>query len=118
MANSTASYEDRIGKFKAGDTLIQSYGDYDPANPLITKGGYTNFIAAVELSNTAVVTTLTAVGGAKDARRVLCFTLYDENEEVGIINPNCAQERIIRVHSYLQGLLPEDSNTTALSKKI
>lgn len=113
MANSTSSYEDRIGKFTAGNTLVQSWGDYDATNPLITKAAYTAFIASVEGANSDVVTTLNAVGTAKDARRVLCFTLYDDNEEVGIINPDCAQERIIRVHSYLEGILPEGHATVA-----
>ncbi len=113
MTNSTASYEDRIGKYTAGDTLVQSWGDYDPSNPLITQAASTAFITAVEVANNDVVTKKNAVGAAKNARKVLCFTKYDENEEVGIINPNCAEERIVRVHSYLSNLLPEDSTSTA-----
>lgn len=113
MAGSQGSFEDRIGKFTAGDTLVQSWGDYDATNPLITKAAYTAFIGSVEGANSDVVTTLNAVGSTKDARRVLCFTLYDPNEEVGIINPDCAEERIVRVHSYLEGLLPEGHATVA-----
>lgn len=108
---SQGTFEDRIGKFKAGNVLIQSWDDYSSANPLITKAAGTAFITAVETGNTNVVTTLNTVGEKKDARRTLCFTLYDDNVEVGIINPDCAQERIIRVHSYLEGLLPEGNAT-------
>ncbi len=122
MAGSQGTFEDRIGKFKAGNTLIQSWGDYDPANPLITKAGYTAFIASVEGANQNVVTKKNSTGLAKNARKTLCFTIYDDNEEIGITNPDCAEERIVRVHSYLGNLLPEDSPTTsavhALLKKI
>ncbi len=108
---SQGTFEDRIGKYTAGNTLVQGWGDYDPGNALITKAAYTAFIASVETANTAVTTTKNAAGTAKDARRLLCFTLYDPNEEIGITNPDCAQERIIRVQSYLEGLLPEGHAT-------
>lgn len=111
MPGSQGTFEDRIGKYTAGNTLVQGWGDYDPGNALITKAAHTAFIASVETGNTAVTTTKNAVGTAKDARRLLCFTLYDPNEEIGITNPDCAQERIIRVHSYLEGLLPEGHAT-------
>ena len=107
MSNSTSSYEDRIGKFKAGNTLIQGWSDYDPTNPLITKAGSSAFVASVDAANNSVTLSKNTMGEAKDVRKLLSFTLYDDNEEVGIINPDCAQERIIRVHRYMEGILPE-----------
>jgi len=115
---SQGSFEDRIGKFTAGNTLVQSWGDYDPANPLITKAACNTFIGVVEAANTDVVAKKNALGDARNARKTLCFTQYDDNEEIGILNPNCAEERIVRVHSYLVNLLPKDSAITAAVKEV
>jgi len=111
MAGSHGSYEDRIGKFRAGDALIQSWGDYDPTNPLITAAGSTAFIASVEGVNSSVVVRKNAVGKKQDARKELCFTLYDDNTGIGITNPDCAEQRIVRVYSYMKGVLPENGTT-------
>jgi hypothetical protein len=118
MAGSQGSFEDRIGKFKAGDTLVQSWGDYDPGNPLITKAACTAFITSVETANTTVITEEQDLKQARDDRKSLCFTLYDENEEVGILNPDCAQQRIIGVHSYVDSLYPDGHSTVDLLKRI
>ncbi len=111
MAGSHGSYEDRLGKFRAGDTLINNWGDYDPTNPLITAAGSTAFIASVEAVNNSVTVRKNAMGKRQDARKELCFTLYDTNVMVGILNPDCAEERIVRVYSYLKGVLPENGTT-------
>lgn len=112
MSNSHASFEDRIGKFKAGNVLVQSWGDYVPTNALITKAAYTAFIAAIETANDNVISDKTTVGDKQDDRKEFCFTLYDDNTGIGITNPDCAEQRIIRVHSYLLGALPEGSSAT------
>lgn len=111
MPSFQGTYEDRIGKFRAGNTLIQSWGGYDPGNPVITKAAVTSFITEVETANTEVITSLNTAGQKKNARKPLCFTLRHPNKEIGIINPNCAEESIIRVHSYLGSLFPEGSAT-------
>jgi len=97
---SQGSFENRIGKFKNGNTLIQNWGDYDPGNPFITKAALTTHITDVEAANTDVVSKEQTVRQQQADRVLLCFTQYDDNKEVGIINPNCAQERIIGVHIF------------------
>lgn len=111
MPDFQGSFEDRIGKYIAGDTLIQKWGDYDPNNPLITKAGSTAFIAEVHEANSLVTKTKLEASQKKSDRRPLCFTQRDPNREIGIINPDCAEQRIVRVHSYLAGLLQKDSTT-------
>ena len=118
MSNSTASYADRIGKFKNGNTLIQGWGDYDPGNPLITKAALTAFIGEVEAANTDVVSKEEDMGQEQDDRALLCFTLYDDSDEAGIINPDCAQQRIIGVHSYLESLFPDGSKKIDIVERI
>lgn len=118
MPSFQGSFEDRIGKFKNGNTLIQSWGDYDSANPLIAKDALTAFIAEVEAANTDVVSEEEDLGQEQDDRALLCFTLYDDSEEAGIINPDCAQQRIIGVHSYLESLFPDGSKTIDIVERI
>ena len=115
---SQGSFEDRIGKFINGDTLIQSYGDYDPGNPFITKVALTTFIGVVEAANIDVITTELSLKQQQTARALLCFTQYDDNSEVGIINPDCAEQRIIGVHSYLESLFPDGDSIIDLVKRI
>ena len=116
MAGSQKSFEDRIGKYKAGDALIQSWADYTPSSALITKAANTAFITSVEGANLNVVTKKQTDDERKHTRLLLCFTQYDENSEVGIINPDCAELRIIGVHSYLSGTLAKGSPTIASVK--
>ena len=118
MTGSQGSFEDRIGKFKASDTLLQNWSNYDPGNPLITKAASTAFITAVETANTDVVTEEQDLKQERDDRKPLCFTLYDDSTGVGIINPNCAQQRIIGVHSYVESLYPNGHSTVDLLKRI
>lgn len=118
MANSHDSYEDRIGKYVAGDVLLQGWGDYAPALPLITKAASTAFIAAVNGANVLVVQKKQIESSLKLQRHQICFTIYDENQEIGITNPDCAEQRMVRVLSYLRGTLPEDSKTLMLISSI
>ena len=108
---SQGSFEDRIGKYKSADVLLQSYADYNPPGNLITKAGNTAFIAQVDAANLLVVAKKQIVDDKKSARAPLCFTIYDTNADVGITNPDCAQERLVRVHSYLGILLGAKSPT-------
>ena len=117
MSHSTASFEDRIGKFKAGNALLQSYPDYDPNNPLILKPVLTTFITTVDAANLDVITKELSIKKKQTVRSLLCFTRYDDNTGVGIINPNCAQERIIGVHSYLESIFPDGDKIIDLVKR-
>ncbi len=116
--SSQGSFADRIGKFKNGNTLIQDWGNYDPGNPLISKAALTTFISDVEAANTDVISEEEDLGQAQDDRALLCFTLYDDSQEAGIINPNCAEQRIIGVHSYLESLFPDGSKTIDIVERI
>lgn len=109
MASSQSSYEDRLGKFKAVDTLIQSWSDYNPGNQLITKISSTSLISAVETANARVTITKNELGEKIAERKKLCFTLRKPKAGGGITNPDCAEERLVRMHSYLLALLPKNS---------
>lgn len=113
MINSHATFEDRIGKYKAGNTLIQGWRDYQAPNPLITKSGNAGFISTVEGANVNVVAMKFVVGEKKKARFPLCFTQYSPNVEIGILNPDCAQERIVRTLSFTRQLLPQGSSAVS-----
>ena len=53
MPGFQGSFEDRIGKFKAGNDLVQSFLDYDPNNPFILKAALTSLISDVEAAITS-----------------------------------------------------------------
>ncbi|MBI4930758.1 MAG: hypothetical protein HY841_08350 [Bacteroidetes bacterium] len=115
MSGSQKTFETRIGRYKNADTLIQSWADYKPSSELLSKKSNTAFIASVEKANNSVITKKQPVDEQKAARKLLCFT-------EALTNPNCAEERIARVLSYLSGEL-EEGNTTvhairAILKKI
>jgi len=118
MANSHESYEDRIGKYKAGNTLIQGWADYNSTFPLVTKSANNAFITVVENANINVVQKKQIDDNLKQLRLLLSFTQYDNNQAIGIINPDCAEQRMVRVLSYVTGLLAEDSPTTDAIKTI
>lgn len=109
MPGSQGSFQDRIGKFKNGNTLIQSWVDYDASGLYISKAALNTFIDDVETANNDVVSKEDDLGQAQDDRALLCFTIYDENAVKGIANPNCAEQRIIGVRSYLKSLFPKGS---------
>ena len=106
MAGSQGSFEDRIGKYKAGNTLIQGWADYAPTNTLITKAANNAFVAAVEAANTNVVAKKQISDDKKNDRKPLCFT-------DGTTNPDCAEQRIMRIASYLSSILPAGSKTVS-----
>lgn len=118
MPGSQGSFEDRIGKYKAGDTIIQGLADYAPSSPLISKAANTAFITAVDNVNVSVTTKEQTEKTKKNTRSLLSFTVYDSNPVVGILNPDCAQQRMIGVFSYLDSILPEDDKTLELIKTI
>ena len=74
MSHSTASFEDRIGKFKAGNTLLQGYPDYDPNNPFILKVALTTCITTVDAANLDVITKELGVKKRQTDRALLCVT--------------------------------------------
>jgi len=116
--SSQGSYADRIGKFTNGNTLLQGWVDYDATNPLVTKPALTTFIGEVEAANNDVVNKEDDLGEAQEARSLLSFTIYDDNTGIGIINPNCAEQRIIGVHSYLESIFPEGSKKITIVEGI
>ena len=97
---------------------MQSFGDYDPNNPFIAKAALTTFISDVEAANVDVIITELSLKQQQAARALLCFTQYDDNSEIGIINPDCAEQRIIGVHSYLESLFPDGDRIIDLVKRI
>ena len=111
---SNGTFEDRVGKYKAGDALLQSWADYNPSHPLITKAANTAFIVGVDAANLTVTQKKQIIAERKETRSLLCFTEYDDNQEIGIINPDCAEQRMVRVLSYLTGTLPDNSPTIGL----
>ena len=118
MPTFQGTFEDRIGKFKAGNTLIQSWADYNSTNPFIAKAGLPAFITSIENSNLNVINKLDIVGQKQRDRLPLCFIVYDNNTEVGIINPDCAVLRIIGVHAYVKSLFPSGAKKVDLLKAI
>ena len=46
MPSFQGSFEDRIGKFINGNTLVQSYGDYDPGKR--KSGNYIEYNQAIK----------------------------------------------------------------------
>ena len=96
MATSQQSFEALIGRFKAGNTLLQSWVDFLPSNPLIQKAALATFVTDVEAANMLVASTKTTLDDARAARHALVFIDKDTN-------PSCLDRRIMQIATYLEG---------------
>ena len=96
MPTSQKSFEALIGRFKAGNTLLQGWVDYAPSNSLIQKAALAAFITEVEAANLLVATTKTALDNARAARAALVFIDKDRN-------PTCLERRLQTIVPYLSG---------------
>ena len=108
--SSQQSFEAVLNRFKNGNTLIQSWLDYNPGNPTITKAAIPVFITSVEGANLAVTTTEEAVGVVRTTRGLLVFEIKDTN-------PTCLETRVRGIKNYLSSD-PDNAAFLTASKKV
>jgi hypothetical protein len=113
MATSQQSFEAILNRFREGYNLLVSWLDYSPNKALIQKATIGVFIPAVEAANTLAVNTEVAVGNMRTARHRLVFKVT-----LPTPNPECAEARIERIATYLEGDLEEGEQATKKVKKI
>lgn len=111
MASSQLSFDARIGRFKDGNTLLQSWVDYTPTNTLIKKLAMSTFATDVETANALVGTTKTALDNARSTRAPLVFIDKETN-------PACLERRIQMIVNYLEGELGKNHPATKFVRGI
>lgn len=92
---SQMSYENRIGRFENGLALLQTWGDYLPANVLITIAVLLTFVADVRAKNEEVANLLTNLTNNRNLRKPQVFKTKTSDL-------NCLQNRIDNIVNYLK----------------
>jgi hypothetical protein len=108
MATSQKSFEARKTRFKNGETLIQSWMDYNSGNGKITKAALAAFILDLDVKDGTVTTTLIPVGDKQNERRIRVFAIEDTN-------PDCLENRIAGIVNYLNGDHPGTTAAKAVA---
>jgi hypothetical protein len=107
---SQQSYPAVLNRFKDGNVLLQSWGDYDPPNALIKKIALPPFILLVEAANTEATNTEVDLGTARAVRNPLVFQIKDTN-------PTCLQMLGRGIVNFLQSD-PDNTPFAVSAKKI
>lgn len=92
---SQRSFENRLGRFNNGLSILQTWGDYLPANVLITIAALVAFAADVIAKNELVATLLTNLTDKRNERKPLVFRSKTSDE-------NCLQNRIDNIQNFLK----------------
>jgi len=111
MAGSQQSFEAREERFSLGNDLIQTWGDYDPKNVLITKLALPVFIADVGAKNTLANSTGLTLKNTQSNRALLVFRIKDTN-------PACLEKRVEAIANNLTSELKASNPSTKRVKKI
>lgn len=100
MTISLRSFETRFGYYQNANAVLQTWGDYTPTNPVITKAANTAFISDVGVKNGEVTTKEQAFLDNRNERRTITFRVI-EGADI-----NCLENRIRNIGSFIEGELP------------
>jgi len=102
------SYENRLGRFENGTSLLKTYADYVPANSLITTASLDAFAVTVRGKNDEVETLYVTLTDKRNLRKPIVFRSK-------IADVNCLQNRVSSIASYLKA---EFGKTSGAYKKV
>lgn len=108
MSTSQYSFEARKMRFKNGESLIQSWMDYNSGNSKITKLNLASFVLDLDTKDTTVNSSLLSVANKQNERRLIVFTIEDTN-------PECLENRIVAISNYLNGDFPGSAAAKAVA---
>jgi uncharacterized protein YqgV (UPF0045/DUF77 family) len=113
MAGSQRTFEAILNRFREGYNLISTWLDYSPNKTLIKKATLGVFIPSVEAANTLATNTEVALGNMRTSRHRLVFKVTEPTP-----NPLCAEARIGRIATYIEGDLDDGAQATKKVKSI